>query len=135
MQVPNKLVIDNNQATNFRPAGYSDSEDDYDDDDTPYYHPESTVKIKSPPKTITTADISKEEKRRYMRNNYDTNPLDYSQTQIINSKSTSGTQVRHLHNRVRLLEEELQTIQRRQMLLIGIVSGYSLMGVIKWLCK
>lgn len=135
MEVPKKIVVEF-PKTNHYPAGYSDSEDDY-DDDIPHYQVEPTVQIMSPPKTLTAADISQEEKRRFMRDTsgIESNPLEYSQTQIINSTSTSATQVRHLHNRVRLLEEELQTIQRRQMLLIGIVSGYSLMSVIKWLSR
>jgi hypothetical protein len=134
MEIPTKITVDLPKP-NVYPAGYSDSEDDY--DDYMPQHNEPTVKIMSPPETLTAADVGAEEKRRYMRDTsgFESNPLEYSQTQIINSASTSGTQVRHLHNRVRLLEEELQTVQRRQMLLIGIVSGYSLMGVIKWLCR
>lgn len=156
MEVPKRISVDYNKATNGRshaPADYySDDDDDYDDDDCPpRMNFEPTVQIMSPPKTLTAADLGEEEQRRFMRDisfsggnvahladdsMYKTpneNVLKNMTSFSSGDPVSVARQVRHLHNRVKLLEEELQTQHNRQVFLIGIVSMYIITRGIRWL--
>lgn len=165
MDVPKRIIVDfpkdsaNNGNTAHMPAGYYDSDDDYDDyddDDSPYrIQVEPTTRIMSPPKTLTAADISEEERRRYLRDNSmsaATGPTNYAAEEsmyktpndsvlknINNFQSgdpiSLARQVRHLHNRVKLLETELQTQDKRQIFLFGILSIYMITKGIRWMYK
>lgn len=159
MEVPKRILVDFPKETNGAnhvPAGYydSDSDDDYDDDDCPpRVHVEPAIQIMSPPKTLTATDIGEEEKRRFMRDTsmsggnvaYLADDSMYktpNDTVLKNMNSfqsgdpvSIARQVRHLHNRVKLLEEELQTQHNRQIFLIGVVSVYILSNGIKWMCR
>lgn len=159
MEVPKRILVDFPKEVttngNHVPAGYydSDSDDEYDDDCPPRIHAEPAIQIMSPPKTLTATDISEEERRRFMRDTsmsggnvaYLTNDSMYktpNDTVLKNMTSfqsgdpvSIARQVRHLHNRVKLLEEELQTQHNRQIFLIGVVSVYIITRGIKWLCR
>lgn len=147
-----KKSPDTNGAINGRrhqPAGYdSDSdEDDYDlsDEDSPQrIRMEPATKVMSPPEKLTLPEITDEERRRFMRDNsiseanmaYTGDDSLYktpNDTVLKNMNSfqsgdpvSLARQIRHLHNRVKLLEEELQTQNNRQIFIFGILSVYFL---------
>lgn len=137
MDVPRKIAA---------PAGYYDEsdDDDYDyDDEPPRFHPEPTVRLMSPPETLTAKDITEEEKRRFQRETNVSFSEENNTTVNLNDSviKSSGDpvgiarQVRHLHNRVKLLEEELQTMGNRQMFMMGLATVFALTGCIKVLYK
>lgn len=161
MDVPKRILVDfpkepTTNGNNHAPAGYydSDSDDDYEDDYCPpKKHIEPTAHMMSPPKTLTATDLGEEERRRFMRDTslsggniayladdsmYKT-PNDTvlkSMTSFSSGDPVSvARQVRHLHNRVKLLEEELQTQHNRQVFLIGVVSIYIISRSIKWFVR
>lgn len=151
MEIPNRILVD--FPGDRSPAGYYDtsSDDDFDNNDNlaSKIRVEPATNFMPPPKTLTATDISEEERRRYMR---DTS-MNNANVSYINEDSTYKTpndtliknitsdpigiarQVRHLHNRVKLLEEELQAQYNRQVFLIGFVSIYMISRCIKWIYK
>jgi len=152
MEVPDRILI--NLSPNGGPSGYyglREEEDDYDDDMglKANNQVDPNARILAPPETLTATDIIKEEKRRLI---HDTSIGSVIASQL-NEESIYGThsdtllkgissdpigiarQVRHLHNRVRLLEEELQAQYNRQVLLIGFVSVYMISRCIRWMYK
>lgn len=163
MDVPKKIVVDfpkDNQSNgrNHAPAGYydSDSDIDYDEEDTPpRIQVEPTTRLMSPPQKLTLHEISDEEKRRVIRDNsfsaagsgaaYLADESMYktpNDTVLKNMNSfqsgdpvSLARQVRHLHNRVKLIEEELQTNQNRQMLVLGFLSVYFLYKGFRAVCQ
>lgn len=161
MEVPKRILVDfpkepTTNGTNHAPAGYydTDSDDDFDDDESPpRIQVEPALRLMSPPKTLTATDISEEERRRFMRDtsmsgaNVAYLPDDSmyktpNDTALKNMNSfQSGDpvsivrQIRHLHNRVKLLEEELQTQHNRQIFLIGVVSMYIISTGFKWMFR
>jgi len=161
MEVPKKIVVDfgkesGSNAKQQLPAGYyTESEDDFDDDDSlDRVQVDPAVRLMSPPKKLTVPDISDEEKRRYMRDTsmsgpnasflaeddslYKTpNDTVYKNVNSFQSGDpvSIARQVRHLHNRVKLLEEEIRTQQNRQIFLIGFLSVYILTKGVKWMFR
>lgn len=142
MEVPKKIVVD--ESRRHQPAGYSDSE--YDDDDDLYdYSDNETPKINnhvvitSPPEKLILPQVNEEERRRNLKENpnYDVSFTDDKTFMNIGDNSGGNhliglsRQVRHLHNRVKLLEEELTTQNSRQIFLFGILSVYFLTKVVK----
>lgn len=114
---------------------------------------EPAARLMSPPEKLTLPEITDEERRRYLRENSMSetgtnaqganaylNGADESLYRTPNNDTVfknmnsfqSGDpvslarQVRHLHNRVKLLEEELQTQSNRQIFIFGILSVYFL---------
>lgn len=79
----------------------------------------------NPGKVTTTTTLKK-------NNNHEDNHELMTSFQMGDPISMSK-QVRHLHNRVRLLEGELQTQNNRQVFLIGIVSAYLISKGISWI--
>lgn len=138
MDVPRRIAA---------PAGYYEDsdEDDFDyDDEPPRFQPEPTVRLMSPPETLTAKDITEEEKRRFMREIHNVSLSEEpNNSSILNDSviKSSGDpvgiarQVRHLHNRVKLLEEELQTLSNRQVFVMGLATVVALTGCIKVLYK
>lgn len=138
MDVPRKISA---------PAGYYDEsdDDDYDyDDEPPKFQPEPTIRLMSPPETLTTKDITEEERRRFMRetnvslseeNTNNTSNLNDSVIKSSGDPVGIARQVRHLHNRVKLLEEELQTLGNRQIFMMGLATLFAVTGCIKILHK
>lgn len=147
-------------GSNHLPAGYSsDSDDDYDDEfeENDYMPrvqmPQTTTRLMSPPEKLTLPEISDEERRRYMRDSSmcDENAAGYlddsmyktpNDTVLRNMTSfqsgdpvSLARQVRHLHNRVKLLEDEIQTHHNRQIFIFGIISVYLLSRGLKWMCR
>lgn len=162
--VPKKIHLnlakDNiSNGKNHAPAGYWDTDeddyDDYDDDLTapPQVHVEPAIKIMNPPVTLTANDITEEERRRFTRDTsmsggniaYLADDSMYktpNESVLRNMNSfqsgdpvSMARQVRHLHNRVKLLEEELQTQHNRQLFLISFVSVYILSRGFKWMFR
>lgn len=160
MNVPKKICVDlpaseeqKGQQRPHHPAGYySDSDYDYDsemDDSPPRLKIQPTTRLMSPPEKLTIPEISDEERRRFIRENsingttllpddslYRT-PND-TVLKTMNSFQSGdpvnvARQVRHLHNRVKLLEEELQTQHNRQIFIFGVLSVYILSKGIKWI--
>lgn len=155
MEVPKRILVDvgKDAETNGRthaPADYyTDSEDDY-DYSPPHIKVEPITRLMSPPEKLTLPEISDEERRRYMRDSsiVGTNAADDSMyktpndTVLRNMNSfqsgdpvSLARQVRHLHNRVKLLEEELQTQHNRQIFLFGAISVYILSRGIRWIVR
>lgn len=162
MDVPKKIVVDfpddgQRKGRAHAPAGYydSDTDDDYNDDDSPpRIHVEPTTRLMSPPQKLTLHEISDEEKRRVIRDNSfsaggngvafladDSMYKTPNDTVLKNMNSfqsgdpvSLARQVRHLHNRVKLIEEELQTNQSRQFLLFGVLSVYFLYKGFRAIC-
>lgn len=161
MEVPKRILVDfpkepgTNGTRNHVPAGYYDSEsdDDYDDDDVPpRIHVDPAIKLMTPPKTLTATDISEEERRRFVRDTSMSGANGYlgddslyktpNDTVLKNMSSfqsgdpvSLSRQVRHLHNRVKLLEEELQTQHNRQVFIIGVISVYILSRGFRWMFR
>lgn len=160
MEVPKKIVVDvkeNNNAptTNHVPAGYyTDSEYEYDsdlDNSPPRPRMEPTTRLMSPPEKLTIPEISDEERRRFLRDaslnggsvpfSADDSMYKTPNDSVLKNMTSfqSGDpvslarQVRHLHNRVKLLEEELQTQHNRQIFMFGVLSVYILSRGIKWM--
>lgn len=154
MIVPKKIEVDlKDKPRNALPADYyTDSEFDDDDlDDTPPpVKVESATRLMSPPEKLTIPEISDEERRRFLResslNGANVPFLDDSMYKTPNDTALKNMtsfqsgdpvslarQVRHLHNRVKLLEEELQTQHNRQMLIFGVISVYILSRGVKLL--
>lgn len=141
MEVPKKIIVDMNGR---EPSLSDDFLDDYNSPPRPKI--ETTARLMSPPEKLTLPEISDEERRRYIRESsriangdesmyrtpHDNNArLNYS---FQNGDAVSlGRQVSHLHNRVKLLEEELQVQHNRQIFLIGVLSVYFLSKGIKWM--
>lgn len=157
---PKRILVDfPSEATtngNHAPAGYYDSDDDFDDyeDDCPPKHRiEPAAQFMSLPKTLTATDVREEEQRRFMRDTSmsggnvanladDSMYKTPNDTVLKNMNSflsgdpvSIARQVRHLHNRVKLLEEELQTQHNRQIFLIGVVSVYIISRGVKWFVR
>lgn len=158
MEVPKKILVDVGKESasngrNYAPADYyTDSEDD-DDYTPPRVKVEPTTRLMSPPEKLTLPEISDEERRRFMRDTsmsgangaylaedsmYKT-PNDTVQRNMNSFQNgdpvSLARQVRHLHNRVKLLEEELQTQSNRQIFLFGILSVYILSKGFKWMVR
>lgn len=154
MEVPKKILVDVDSRGGV-PAGYysDESDDDYDYNNDQYSPPrikvEPTTRLMSPPEKLTLPEISDEERRRFMRDSsmnganayladdsmYKT-PNDTVLKSFQNGDPVSlARQVRHLHNRVKLLEEELQTQHNRQIFIFGVLSVYILSRGIKWMCR
>lgn len=149
MYVPKRILVNTGQGPasngnsnkNHVPAGYySDDEDDYDYDPDRYSPPkpklEPTVTLMTPPGKLTINEIDNEERRRFVR---DTSLNRGTPNDTILSNLQSGDpvnftkQLRHLHNRVRLLEEELQSHNNRQVFMIGVMSVYFISRCLKWI--
>lgn len=160
MEVPKRILVDYKPETNgvrrHEPAGYAtESEDDFDDDDDtpPRVRMEPTTRLMSPPEKLTLPEISDEERRRYMRDSSmseatgafladDSLYKTPNDTVLRNMNSfqsgdpvSIARQVRHLHNRVKLLEGELQTQNNRQIFLFGVLSVYILSKGFKWVFR
>lgn len=125
---------------------------------------EPTAKIMTPPKKLTIPEIGDEGRRRFMSDNspagaglngansaampsqgsgHDSaifqTPND---TFLRNMNSFSAgdpvsntKQIRHLHNRLRLLEDELQTQHNRQIFIIGVLSFYFITKGVNWMYR
>ena len=152
MEVPNHISVDyqtgRTSAQHYGPNHGNDFDDDDDDNLTPKIHIEPAISLMSPPKTLTAIDISEEERRRYVRDtsmsggnvNYIPEDSVYKTPDAMLRSTPSdpvgiSRQVRHLHNRVKLLEDELQAQHNRQVFLIGFVSVYIVIRCIKWLYR
>lgn len=136
------------------PAGYftdSEYEDDDLEDTPPRPKEEVAARLMSPPEKLTIPEIGDEERRRYVMDTsfsagsvpfladesmYKT-PNDTALKNMTSFQSgdpiSLARQVRHLHNRVKLLEDELATQHNRQVFLFGLVSLYVLSKGIKWI--
>lgn len=158
MEVPKRILVDDpagksSNGTNHCPADfYSDSDDDY-DYSPPRVRVDPTARLMSPPEKLTLPQIKDEERQRYMRDNsfsatsgaYAADDSMYktpNDTVLRNMNSfqsgdpvSLARQVRHLHNRVKLLEEELQTQYNRQIFLFGIFSVYLLSKGVKMMFR
>lgn len=148
MEVPKKIVVDTGMPADY----YSESEDD-DDYSPPRVRVDPTARLMSPPEKLTLPEISDEERRRFMRDNsmnagsgaYGADDSMYKtpDDKVLRNMNSfqSGDpvslarQVRHLHNRVKLLEEELQTQHNRQIFLFGILSVYLLTKGVKMMFR
>lgn len=147
MEVPRKIIV-----PDYGPQDSTDSDDD-DDYSPPRIRVEPTTRLMSPPEKLTLPEISDEERRRFMRDSsfggqnggylpddsmYKT-PNDTVMRNMNSFQSgdpvSLARQVRHLHNRVKLLEEELQTQHNRQIFLFGVLSVYLLSKGFKWMCR
>lgn len=125
---------------------------------------EATATIMTPPGKLTIPEIGDEERRRFMRDNgslgtgldaastanilnqgygqdssmyrtpNDTFPRNMNSFQAGDPISTAK-QIRHLHNRVRLLEDELQTQHNRQIFIIGVLSFYFITKGVNWMYR
>lgn len=116
MDVPKKILVDMGEERNLYPAGYLSDSDDYDDDYEyqPKMRHEPVATVKSPPEKLTLPLITEEERTRYQRD-----------TSIITQDSGDDAlarQIKHLHKRLRLMEEDISVLQKRQALLIGAFS-------------
>lgn len=147
---------------NHMPADYyTDDEEDFDYDPDHYSPPkpriEPTATLMTPPGKLTIPEIGDEERRRYVRDNSVNNLESVSAGPIGHDDSMYRTpndsilrnisslnvgdpisiakQVRHLHNRVRLLEEEVQTQHNRQIFIIGVLSVYLISRGFKWMYR
>lgn len=147
---------------NHLPADYySDDDDDFDYDIERYSPPrpklEPTATLMTPPGKLTIPEIGDEERRRYMRdsslNNLEGVPVGGAghddsmyrtpnDTLLRNLNSfqagdpiSVAKQVRHLHNRVRLLEDELQAQHTRQIYIIGVLSVYLISRTVRWMYR
>lgn len=158
MEVPKKILVDSGKepisnGRNHAPADYyTDSEDDG-DYTPPRIKVEPTTRLMSPPEKLTLPEISDEERRRFMRDSSQSGAIgaylaedsmyktpNETVGRNINSFSSGdpvslARQVRHLHNRVKLLEEELQTQSNRQIFLFGVLSVYILSKGFKWMVR
>lgn len=152
MDVPNRILVD--FPSSYSPKGIYGriSDDDFSDDEyqPPKIQVNPAVNLMSPPKTLTALDIGEEERRRYMRDtSMNASNINYTADDSIYRTPVSDSllkniasdpigvarQVRHLHNRVRLLEEELQAQHNRQVFMIGFVSLYFITRCFRWLYK
>lgn len=146
--MPKKIVVDAGMPADY----YTESEDD-DDYSPPRVRVDPTARLMSPPEKLTLPEISDEERRRFMRDNsmsavsgpYTADDSMYKtpDDKVLRNMNSfqSGDpvslarQVRHLHNRVKLLEEELQTQHNRQIFLFGILSVYLLSKGVKMMFR
>lgn len=126
MDLPNRLKVDMDND-------YYSDDSDYDDD----YMQTFTVKkqfttIKSPPEklTIPRLEEAREQESIIDEGNYRTPILKNNADPISTAK-----QVRHLYNRVRLIEDELQAQSNRQILIIGVLSVYLVTRGVSWMFK
>lgn len=140
------------------PPGYDTTDDDdYDSDDDyapiPRINTQPTYKLKSPGDNLTVDDIAEEEKRRFISDQSMTTAYNYqmagasSEDTKTLSKETQNMsfiagdpvsvtrQVRHLYNRVKLLEEEVATQHNRQIFLFSIISIYFATKGFTWMFK
>lgn len=148
MEVPKRILVDINNLES-RPSNddFLLDDDDY-DNSPPRPKIEATARLMSPPEKLTLPEISDEERRRYLRDSsqiVNTDETLYKTPQDNNARINYSfqngdaislcRQVRHLHNRVKLLEEEVQTQHNRQIFLIGVLSVYFLSKGIKLMCR
>lgn len=142
MEVPKRIRVDfpKKPETNHLPAGYYDDEDDdfeSDDDDytPPKPHIEPAIRFMSPPQTLTARDIGEEERHRFQRDSGNDSISEKTPNRTGFDPISVVRQVRHLHNRVRLLEDELKTQHNRQIFLFSVLSVYVLSKSIYWLSR
>lgn len=135
MEVPNKIYIDS------------------DDDDLEYFNGKQhqlnmrDFKFMTPPEKLTIPDDSDEERRYILRGSpldksyyAEDRILDESPSRIINHTRGNdlvgvSRQVRHLHNRVKYLEERMQSQNGRQLLVYGILSIYFLIQGLRFISR
>lgn len=131
MQVPDKLSVlgDEILPPAFRGLGYRH----------PIYNDDPSSELPPLPTTLTLEDerlhhnASLENSLVITDDINDKTHLDES-VRTNNAYSSGITrQVRHLHNRVRLLEQELQAQNSRQLLMISIISLYLLVKGLHWM--
>lgn len=165
MDIPPKIYVRDLAANGGRPHApdgfYDDSGSEVDSDE--YYindvHTEPIANLPTPPKKLTATDISEEERRRFARDTsmnggnagyppdeslYKT-PNDQQNDTILKNMNSfhSGDPVslarlvRHLHNRVKLLEEDKEDTNRRietlYRALFGLGTVYMLFQGFKWM--
>lgn len=145
---------------NHLPAGYYSDDDDEEDYEYDQFPPKpklmSTATLMTPPEKLTIDHILNGERRRSTRDTSFTNldggaptgaelddsmmyrtPNDTVLRNLSNIQTSDpigiAKQVRHLHNRVRLLEEEVQTMHNRQIFIIGVLSVYLISRGFKWI--
>lgn len=132
MEVPKKISVENSHGDYF-----SDSDDD--DYSPPRINVPTTTRLMSPPEKLTLPEITDEERRRFMRDSSIGNLV--CQTSQNADKTFNGDpvtlsrQISHLHNRIKLLEEDLRTYHNRQVFLLTITSTYIILKGVKWMFK
>lgn len=160
MEPPKKIMVDMspgpNSNRNHLPADYyTDSDDDF-DYDTDRYTPtkprfEPVSALMTPPGKLTLPMNDELERNTLASDNHVNQPtqgLDASMSRASNdtflrnmNSFTAGDpistakQIRHLHNRVRLLEDEFQTQHNRQIFIIGVLSFYFLTKGVNWMYR
>lgn len=131
MQVPEKLSVFGHEIHPpiFRGSTYED----------PIYSNDPSLELPPIPTTLTLEDERVHDNLSLNNSLVVTDglnePAAFDESIRTSQAYSSGItrQVRHLHNRVKLLEEELQTQHTRQMYLIGIMSLYFLIKGLNWI--
>jgi len=141
--IDNLIMATSGKPKIVAPAGYEDGDSDSDFyyDDRLTRNSEPPVRVFSPPDKLSTSLIEKERSRFTRETNAflsDENNTSNMNNSVIKSAADPvgiARQVRHLHNRVKLLEEELQTMNNRQIFMMGLATVVAVTGCIKVLYK
>lgn len=132
MEVPKRISVENSQGDYFTDS----DENDY---SPPRIHVPTTTRLMSPPEKLTLPEITDEERRRFMRDSSIGNLVCQTSQNVDKTFSgdpvTLSRQISHLHNRIKLLEEDLRTYHNRQVFLLTITSTYIILKGVKWMFK
>lgn len=130
MEVPNRLKVDLN---NDYCSDSSDYDHDYDEDFAmSFTRKRPFTTIKSPPEKLTLPKLNE---TREQDNTIDDASFRTPSLRNNIDPVSASKQIRLLHNRVRLIENELQAQSNRQILIIGVLSVYLVSRCFNWMFR